>query len=136
MNLINIVHQNYSRPSCNNHISIFPSRLSVNTRGLARYLSQHRIRASLPLGRYAYDPFVEVGGFSLHSQTFSCTPNNYPFDPNQKYETDFEIRFINFHVFLWNEFRNLFQKSMKRISKSVSRKKKLKFVKRILKSVS
>jgi len=34
--------------------------------------------------------------FSQHS----VYPNNYPFDPNQKYETDFEIRFINFHVFL------------------------------------
>ena len=42
---------------------------------------------------------------------FSCTPNNYRFNPNQKYETDFEIRFINFHSFF-----------MKRISESVSEK--------------
>jgi len=56
-------------------------------------------------------PRVWYGGFSLHPQTFSCTPNNYLFNPNQKYETDFKIRFINFHVFLWNTFQNPFQKT-------------------------
>jgi len=76
----------------------------------------------------------KVRGLLSAPQTFSCTSNNYSFDSNQKYETDFEIRFINIHVFLWNGFRNPFQKSMKRILKSVSQKKKI--VKRISESVS
>ena len=45
-----------------------------------------------------------------------CTPNfllylqYYPFDPNQKYETDSKIRFINFHVFYEMDFEIRFRK--------------------------